>query len=102
MNLAEREDHRPGQLSGGEQQRVAIARALANEPQILLADEPTGNLDPRTAERIFDGFIELVRREGLAAIIATHNYALATRMDRAILIEDGVLVDGRALLAGED
>ena len=102
MNLSEREDHRPGQLSGGEQQRVAIARALANEPQILLADEPTGNLDPRTAERIFDGFIELVRREGLAAIIATHNYALATRMDRAILIEDGVLVDGRALLAGED
>lgn len=101
MNLSERADHRPGQLSGGEQQRVAIARALANRPQLLLADEPTGNLDPRTATRIFDGLIELVRSEGLAAIIATHNFDLAARMDRVILIEDGELVDGEAALAGE-
>ncbi len=102
MNLAERGDHRPGQLSGGEQQRVAIARALANRPQLLLADEPTGNLDPRTAARIFDGLIEMVRKEGLAAIIATHNFNLAARMDRAILIEDGVLVDGAEALASGD
>lgn len=102
MNLVERGDHRPGQLSGGEQQRVAIARALANRPQILLADEPTGNLDPRTAARIFDGLIEMVRKEGLAAIIATHNFNLAARMDRAILIEDGVLVDGAEALASGD
>lgn len=102
MNLGDREDHRPSQLSGGEQQRVAIARALANEPQCLLADEPTGNLDPRTADRIFEGFIDLVRSEGLAALIATHNYALATRMDRAILIDDGELIDGEGVLAGED
>jgi lipoprotein-releasing system ATP-binding protein len=101
MNLSERADHRPGQLSGGEQQRVAIARALANRPQLLLADEPTGNLDPRTATRIFDGLIELVRSEGLAAIIATHNFDLAARMDRVLLIEDGELVDGEAALAGE-
>lgn len=102
MNLAERGDHRPGQLSGGEQQRVAIARALANRPQLLLADEPTGNLDPRTAALIFDGLIDMVRKEGLAAIIATHNFNLAARMDRAILIEDGVLVDGAEALASGD
>lgn len=99
MNLEERGDHRPGQLSGGEQQRVAIARALANRPQLLLADEPTGNLDPRTATRIFDGLIDMVRREGLAAIIATHNFELAARMDRVILIEDGLLVDGKDLVS---
>ena len=99
MNLEERGDHRPGQLSGGEQQRVAIARALANRPQLLLADEPTGNLDPRTATRIFDGLIDMVRREGLAAIIATHNFELAARMDRVILIEDGLLVDGEDLVS---
>jgi lipoprotein-releasing system ATP-binding protein len=98
MNLSERENHRPAQLSGGEQQRVAIARALANEPQVLLADEPTGNLDPKTAERIFNGFIDLVRSRGLAAIIATHNFQLATKMDRAILISEGQLVDGQELV----
>lgn len=101
MNLKERGDHRPGQLSGGEQQRVAIARALANQPQLLLADEPTGNLDPRTAKLIFDGLIDLVRSEGLAAIIATHNFELAARMDRAILIEDGRLIDGEDLVSSD-
>jgi lipoprotein-releasing system ATP-binding protein len=95
LGLAGRESHRPSQLSGGEQQRVAMIRALANHPRVLLADEPTGNLDPKTARQVFDTLIELVREEGLSAIIATHNLELASRMDRVILMHEGKLVDGR-------
>lgn len=93
LKLAERADHRPGQLSGGEQQRVAIARALANAPDLLLADEPTGNLDPRTADEVFQLLLSLVRTVGLAAIIATHNPALAARMDRTVRMENGQLIE---------
>ena len=89
VGLADRRDHRPGQLSGGEQQRVAVARALANRPKILLADEPTGNLDPETSERVFDELIRLVREDGLAALIATHNSDIARRMDRAVTLRAG-------------
>ncbi len=92
MGLAARAQHRPGQLSGGEQQRVAIARALANRPKILLADEPTGNLDPGTAGRVFEELLRLVREEGLAALIATHNPDLAARMDRTVELKEGRLV----------
>jgi lipoprotein-releasing system ATP-binding protein len=92
MGLAARADHRPGQLSGGEQQRVAIARALANKPTLLLADEPTGNLDPDTSDGVFAQLITLARDEGLAALIATHNPALAARMDRTVRMDHGVLV----------
>jgi len=94
LNLAGREDHRPGQLSGGEQQRVAIARALANQPSLLLADEPTGNLDPQTAEIVFDQLIGLAREQGLAALVATHNPELARRMDRVVTVKDGQLLGG--------
>jgi lipoprotein-releasing system ATP-binding protein len=97
LGLGQRLTHRPSQLSGGEQQRVAIARALANKPRILLADEPTGNLDPRTAGGVFDALIEIVRAEGLAALIATHNFELAARMDRALLLHQGKLVAGDQL-----
>jgi lipoprotein-releasing system ATP-binding protein len=93
LKLAERAEHRPGQLSGGEQQRVAIGRALANAPDLLLADEPTGNLDPRTADEVFQLLLTLVRTVGLAAIIATHNPALAARMDRTVRMENGQLVE---------
>ncbi len=92
MGLAARAEHRPGQLSGGEQQRVAICRALANDPKVLLADEPTGNLDPHTAATVFDELIRLVRTQGVAALIATHNPDLAQRMDRIVRLEDGGLV----------
>ena len=89
MGLSDRADNRPGQLSGGEQQRVAIARALANAPKLLLADEPTGNLDPGTAASVFDQLMKLVRDEKLAALIATHNPELAKRMDRTVTLVDG-------------
>jgi len=97
LGLGARLTHRPAQLSGGEQQRVAIARAMANGPRILLADEPTGNLDPRTAGGVFDALIATVRAEGLAALIATHNFDLAARMDRALLLHQGKLVTGTEL-----
>jgi lipoprotein-releasing system ATP-binding protein len=84
-------------LSGGEQQRVAVARALANNPRILLADEPTGNLDPRTSGGVFDALVNLVRSEGLAALIATHNLELAAKMDRALVLHEGRLVESGKL-----
>ena len=97
LGLGARLTHRPSQLSGGEQQRVAVARALANNPRILLADEPTGNLDPRTSGGVFDALVNLVRSEGLAALIATHNIELAAKMDRALVLHEGHLVDGGKL-----
>ncbi len=97
LGLGERLKHRPAQLSGGEQQRVAIARALANHPHVLLADEPTGNLDPHTASDVFDALMKLVRSEGLAALVATHNLQLAAKMDRALVLHDGRLIDGGKL-----
>ncbi|MFQ5533319.1 MAG: ABC transporter ATP-binding protein [Sphingomonadales bacterium] len=93
LGLAERLDHRPAQLSGGEQQRVAIARAMANDPKVLLADEPTGNLDERTAELVFAELLTLVREQGAAALIATHNSELADRMDRRVVLHNGVLIE---------
>jgi lipoprotein-releasing system ATP-binding protein len=92
MRIEARADHRPAELSGGEQQRVAIARAVANGPRILMADEPTGNLDPKTSDHVFDGLDALVRQSGLAALIATHNMSLAARMDRTITLQDGKVV----------
>ena len=97
LGLGKRLTHRPSQLSGGEQQRVAIARALANKPRLLLADEPTGNLDPRTSGGVFDALIAITRSEGLAALIATHNFELASRMDRALLLHQGKLIEGTQL-----
>ena len=93
LGLEERWDHRPAELSGGEQQRVAIARAVANGPKLLLADEPTGNLDPPTAERVFEELLKLVRQSGVAAVVATHNLDLAARMDRTLRLADGLLVE---------
>jgi lipoprotein-releasing system ATP-binding protein len=94
LGLAERLQHKPAQLSGGEQQRVAVARALANKPVLVLADEPTGNLDEDTAARVLDAFLRLVRSQGSAALVATHNRALAARMDRIVQLEHGKLVAG--------
>jgi lipoprotein-releasing system ATP-binding protein len=93
LGLKERLTHRPAQLSGGEQQRVAIARAVANAPRILLADEPTGNLDPHTAERVFSALTQLVQASGLAMIVATHNMDIAGRMDRRVSLKDGQVVE---------
>ena len=97
VGLGSRHAQFPAQLSGGEQQRVAIARALANRPRILLADEPTGNLDPRTSGGVFDAMLQITRAEGLAALIATHNFQLAARMDRSLVLEQGRLVAGTDL-----
>ncbi|MYA89146.1 MAG: ABC transporter ATP-binding protein, partial [Boseongicola sp. SB0662_bin_57] len=91
VGLGERVEHRPAALSGGEQQRVAFCRALANSPKVLLADEPTGNLDPATSQDVFAALMELVRETGLAAVIATHNRELASIMDRTVRLEDGKL-----------
>ena len=91
VQLKDRADHRPGRLSGGEQQRVAIARAVANAPRVLLADEPTGNLDAETADTVFRQLLTLVRETGMAALIATHNPELAARMDRTVHLKDGIL-----------
>jgi lipoprotein-releasing system ATP-binding protein len=99
LGLEERGDHRPAQLSGGEQQRVAIARAVANDPKVLLADEPTGNLDPPTAERVFQQLLKLVRQSGVAAVVATHNLDLAARMDRTLRLMDGLLVEEDVIVA---
>jgi lipoprotein-releasing system ATP-binding protein len=91
VGLLNRAQHRPAELSGGEQQRVAFCRALANNPKLLLADEPTGNLDQATSEQVFDALLSIVRQTGLSALIATHNPALASRMDRTITLEQGRL-----------
>jgi lipoprotein-releasing system ATP-binding protein len=93
LGLAARLDHRPAELSGGEQQRTAIARALANGPRLILTDEPTGNLDPHTAEHVFDALIQLIHSTGVGALIATHNLELAGRMDRILRMEEGALVE---------
>ena len=93
MRLEKRGTHLPSQLSGGERQRVAIARAVANAPKVLLADEPTGNLDPKTSHYVFDALAALVRATGLAAIIATHNMSLAERMDRRITLDEGRIIE---------
>ena len=91
LGLSQRLEHRPSQLSGGEQQRVAVARALANRPRLVLADEPTGNLDETTSERVLEQFLALVRGEGSAALIATHNERLAAKMDRTVRLHDGIV-----------
>jgi len=93
VGLTNRKEHRPGALSGGEQQRVAIARAVANAPRVLLADEPTGNLDPETAAEVFGHLEKIVRGTGAAALIVTHNEALAATMDRRLTIRDGAVVE---------
>ncbi len=93
LGLAERITHRPSELSGGEQQRVAIARAVANAPRVLLADEPTGNLDPHTADHVFHALMQLVRATQVAMLIATHNMELAARMDRRVSIENGHVIE---------
>ena len=91
MGLSGRQHHRPRELSGGEQQRVAIARALSNQPRLLLADEPTGNLDPATSQTVFEALHDLVKKTGVAALIATHNMELAGHMDRVFALKDGHL-----------
>jgi len=93
MGLTERTKHQPGQMSGGEQQRVAIARALVNDPRLVIADEPTGNLDPATTERVFQSLIRMARSEGAAVLVATHNMALIQHMDRVLTLKDGKLTD---------
>jgi lipoprotein-releasing system ATP-binding protein len=93
LGLADRTKHRPSELSGGEQQRVAIARAVANAPRALLADEPTGNLDPNTAEHVFNALMQLVKATRVAMLIATHNMELAGRMDRRVSLVDGKVIE---------
>jgi lipoprotein-releasing system ATP-binding protein len=93
LGLGARLTHRPSQLSGGEQQRVAVARALANRPTLVLADEPTGNLDEATADNVLGEFLALVRGEGSAALVATHNERLAAKMDRVVRLKEGVLIE---------
>ena len=100
LGIAQRADHQPAQMSGGEQQRVAVARALANRPRLLLADEPTGNLDPTTSKSVFQSLHDLVRREGVAALIATHNMELAGYMDRVFALKDGRLEERAAKSVG--
>jgi lipoprotein-releasing system ATP-binding protein len=95
MGLSGRETHQPGQLSGGEQQRVAIARSLANKPRVLIADEPTGNLDPTTTSRVFQSLFDTARTEQVAVLVATHNMELTTYMDRVLTLRDGQLVEAR-------
>ncbi len=97
FGLGERLKHLPSELSGGEQQRVAIARALANKPKLLLADEPTGNLDPKTSRAVFEQLVEVTKGEGAAALVATHNLDLAGRMDRIVLLHEGQLIEGSSL-----
>jgi lipoprotein-releasing system ATP-binding protein len=97
VGVAARADHRPAALSGGEQQRVAFCRALANAPKLLLADEPTGNLDPATSEQVFGALLQVVRETGLAALVATHNLELAGKMDRIVRLEDGVVTEATSL-----
>jgi len=94
LGLADRLGHQPAQLSGGEQQRVAVARALTNAPRLLLADEPTGNLDPATSQAVFQNLHDLVRATGVAALVATHNLGMAKHMDRVLALKDGRLVEG--------
>ena len=96
LGLEKRLKHRPSELSGGEQQRVAIARALANSPKLLLADEPTGNLDPKTADIVFNELLSIVKETKLSAFIATHNFELADKMDRKVALKDGLLIDFKA------
>ena len=91
VGIAERADHRPAELSGGEQQRVAFCRALANAPKVLLADEPTGNLDQTTSEQVFEILMSVARQTGLSAVIATHNPQLAAKMDRTVTLKNGLL-----------
>ena len=93
MGLSERLKHQPGQMSGGEQQRVAIARALVNDPRLVIADEPTGNLDPATTARVFESLIRMARGEGAAVLVATHNMTLTRHMDRVLTLQDGKLTD---------
>jgi len=93
LGLKDRLSHRPAELSGGEQQRVAIARAVANAPRVLMADEPTGNLDPHTAEHVFGTLTQLVQASGLAALVATHNMEIAGRMDRRVTLREGLVVE---------
>ena len=93
LGVAPRASHRPAELSGGEQQRIAIARAAANHPKVILADEPTGNLDPETSEVVFAALANLIRNEGAAALIATHNHDLARRADRIVTLKGGLVLD---------
>jgi lipoprotein-releasing system ATP-binding protein len=93
VGLGQRAEHRPAELSGGEQQRTAICRGLANSPRLLLADEPTGNLDPHTSDHVFVQLVDVIRRQGVAALIATHNMDLAARMDRVLQVQEGQLVE---------